>query len=93
MSGNSDFLDIPQPRFYKSWTRAILAKLNKEFKVNMKSSVTDKVQGTAKEITGKVKEAAGRATNDPDLQDRGTVERAEGQLQKKVGDIKKVFGK
>ena len=59
----------------------------------MKSSITDKIQGTAKEISGKVKEATGRATNDPDLQDRGTLERTEGKMQKKVGDVKKVFGK
>ena len=59
----------------------------------MKSSVTDKVQGAAKDIAGRIKEAGGRATNDPDLEDRGTAERAEGKLQKKVGDVKKVFGK
>ncbi len=59
----------------------------------MKSSITDKVQGAAKQASGKVKEAVGRATNDIDLEDRGTAERAEGKVQKKVGDVKKVFGK
>jgi len=59
----------------------------------MNSSTTDKVKGTAREAVGKVKEEAGRATGNPNLQDRGTAEKAAGKAQKKVGDIKKVFGK
>ena len=59
----------------------------------MNSSTTDKVKGTAHEISGKVKEEAGKATNNPDLQDRGTAEKVGGKAEKKIGDIKKVFGK
>lgn len=57
----------------------------------MKSSTRDKIEGAVKQASGTVKQKAGRALNDPDLQDRGTLERAEGQAQSKVGDIKKVF--
>lgn len=57
----------------------------------MKSSTRDKIEGTVKQVSGAMKEHAGRATNDPDLQDRGTLERTEGRVQSKVGDIKKVF--
>ena len=57
----------------------------------MKSSTQDKVEGTAKDMAGKVKETAGRATNNPGLQQRGQDEQVEGKVQKKVGDIKKVF--
>jgi uncharacterized protein YjbJ (UPF0337 family) len=59
----------------------------------MNSSTTDKVKGTAKQAVGAVKEATGKATGNPNLQDRGTAEKAVGKAQKKVGDVKKVFGK
>ena len=59
----------------------------------MKSSSTDKIQGTVKQATGKIKEKTGQATNDPDMADRGTMEKAGGKVQKKIGDIKKVFNK
>ena len=59
----------------------------------MNSSAKDKLMGTAKEAVGKVKEEAGRATRNPDLQDEGTAENLVGKAQKKVGDVKKVFGK
>jgi len=59
----------------------------------MKSSTQDKAEGTAKELKGRVKEAAGRAVGNPNLQDEGTADRVEGKVQKKTGDVKKVFGK
>ena len=59
----------------------------------MKSSTRDKAVGTAKAVRGKIKESAGRAVGNPRLRDEGTAERAEGKVQKKVGDIKKVFEK
>jgi uncharacterized protein YjbJ (UPF0337 family) len=59
----------------------------------MKSSTTDKVKGRAREAKGKVKESAGRAVGNPNLRDRGTAEKMSGKVQRKVGDVKKVFGK
>ncbi len=59
----------------------------------MKSSLTDKAQGAAKQAAGKIKQAAGRMTNDPNLHERGVEDEMEGKVQKKVGDVKKVFGK
>ena len=59
----------------------------------MKSSSRDKAEGRAREATGKVKEMAGRAVGNPNLEARGTAEKTEGKVQKKVGDVKKVFGK
>ena len=44
-----------------------------------------------KEGIGAVKEKTGQAIGNPDLRDRGTAEKVEGKVQKKVGDIKKVF--
>ena len=59
----------------------------------MSSSTHDKVQGTAREVAGKVKEKTGETIGNPDLRDRGTAEKVHGKVEKKVGDIKKVFGK
>ena len=38
-----------------------------------------------------IKEKAGNATRNPDLRDRGTMEKAGGKMQRKIGDVKKVF--
>jgi len=59
----------------------------------MKSSNQDKVEGSAKDLKGKVKESVGRATGDRSLQARGNADQAAGKIQKKTGDVKKVFGK
>jgi uncharacterized protein YjbJ (UPF0337 family) len=59
----------------------------------MNSSTTNKVKGTAREAVGKVKEETGKAVGNPDLQDRGTAEKVAGKVERKIGDVKKVFGK
>jgi uncharacterized protein YjbJ (UPF0337 family) len=58
----------------------------------MKSSTKDKINGTLKEATGKVKEEAGKATGNRNLRDRGTAEKVGGTVQRKIGEVKKVFG-
>ena len=59
----------------------------------MKNSTTDKVEGTIHEAKGKVKETVGQLANDPVLEAEGQDENLAGKVQKKVGDVKKVFGK
>ena len=59
----------------------------------MNSSTENKVRGTAKEAVGKLKEETGKATGNQDLRDRGTAEKIAGKVERKVGDVKKVFGK
>jgi uncharacterized protein YjbJ (UPF0337 family) len=59
----------------------------------MKNSTKDKAQGAVHDLKGKVKEQVGRATNNPDLEGEGTDEKVGGKIQKKVGDIEKVFEK
>lgn len=59
----------------------------------MKDSTKDKAQGTGHELKGAIKEKVGRATNDPNLENEGTDEKIGGKIQKKVGDIEKVFEK
>ncbi len=59
----------------------------------MKPSTKDQVAGTINETKGKVKEQAGRLTGNPDLTAEGQADNIAGKVQKKVGQIKKVFGK
>ena len=61
--------------------------------MRMSSSTEDKTKGTVKDAVGTVKEKTGRAIGNPNLEDRGTAEKVEGKVQKKVGDVKKVFEK
>ncbi len=59
----------------------------------MKSSMKDRVKGRMSEAKGKVKEKIGKAARDPEMRDRGTAEKVGGKVQRKVGEIKKVFGR
>lgn len=56
-----------------------------------KSGSRDKVEGSVKNLVGKIKEDAGKALGNRDLEARGRSERVEGGVQKKVGAIKQVF--
>ena len=58
----------------------------------MKPSTKDQIKGTLNEVKGKVKVKVGRVTNNPDLEVEGQAENLDGKIQKKVGQIKKVFG-
>jgi uncharacterized protein YjbJ (UPF0337 family) len=60
---------------------------------NMKSSIKDKVEGTFHEAKGKVKEVAGKITDNPKLEAEGTSEKLTGKVQEKIGQVKKVLGK
>jgi uncharacterized protein YjbJ (UPF0337 family) len=44
-------------------------------------------------VKGKVKETFGKVTNNPNLQADGNAEKNTGKVQKKVGQIEKVFEK
>jgi uncharacterized protein YjbJ (UPF0337 family) len=57
----------------------------------MKSSTRDRAKGRAEEAKGKIKEKAGRAIGNPNLADRGTAEKIGGKVQRKVGEVKRVF--
>ena len=59
----------------------------------MKSSTRDKAEGTFHEVKGKVKEIAGKLSDNPKLQAKGTGEKIAGKVQQKVGQVKKVLGK
>ncbi len=59
----------------------------------MEDSTKDKAAGKVHDLKGTLKEKVGRATNNPDLEDEGTAEKVGGKVQKKVGDVEKVFEK
>jgi uncharacterized protein YjbJ (UPF0337 family) len=58
----------------------------------MKQSAKDKAKGTFHEVKGKVKEAVGRATNNPRMEAEGQVEKIGGKVQKKIGQVETVLG-
>lgn len=53
----------------------------------------DQVEGKVHEVKGAIKQKIGQVTNNPNLEDEGTAERIDGVVEKKVGDVKKVFNK
>lgn len=57
------------------------------------TSTHDRVEGKVHQVKGALKEKMGQLTNNPQLEDEGTAERVDGIIEKKVGDMKKVFGK
>lgn len=58
----------------------------------MKSSTQDKAEGTAKNISGSVKEATGKLIGNPKMEAAGKAEKVDGQIQEKIGEVKKVLG-
>ena len=68
-----------------------LKSLNKE--MHMNPSTKDQIEGALHEVKGKVKETAGQVLNNPDLESDGQAENLGGKLQKKLGQIEKVFEK
>ena len=59
----------------------------------MKSNMRDKAEGTFHEAKGKVKEVAGKLTDNPKLEAKGKTEKIAGKVQEKLGQVKKVLGK
>ena len=59
----------------------------------MKPSTTDEVKGKFHDLKGKLKETAGKLTNNPKLEAEGDAERIDGKVQSKVAQVKRVFGK
>ena len=58
----------------------------------MKPSTKDQVAGSLHVLKGKVKQKAGKLTNDPELEAEGRAEKVGGKVQKKIGQVEKVLG-
>ncbi|WP_294542179.1 CsbD family protein [uncultured Rhodoblastus sp.] len=48
----------------------------------------DRIAGSTKELTGAVKQAAGKAIGDVKLESQGAAEKTEGKIQNAVGGLK-----
>jgi uncharacterized protein YjbJ (UPF0337 family) len=59
----------------------------------MDPSTNDQIEGALHEVKGKIKQLAGHATGNPDLESDGHVENLAGKIQQKVGQIERVFEK
>jgi len=57
----------------------------------MKNSTKDRMQGGAREMKGKLKEAAGVVTGNRRLQAQGRGEKIAGKVQKKIGQVERVL--
>lgn len=53
----------------------------------------DQVEGTAKDIAGKVQRKVGEATNNTSQQIKGGAKQVEGKVQRKAGDIENAADK
>jgi uncharacterized protein YjbJ (UPF0337 family) len=49
------------------------------------SSTTDKIKGMANEAAGNVRQAAGKAMDDPEMQVKGAAQERKGEAQQAVG--------
>jgi uncharacterized protein YjbJ (UPF0337 family) len=59
----------------------------------MKSSTRDKTEGMWHKMKGKIKQVAGKAVGNRDLETEGKAEKIDGKVQEKIGQIKDVGGK
>ena len=59
----------------------------------MNPSTKNKIAGKIHEVKGSIKEKVGELTNDPDLEGEGIGENIAGKVQKKIGQVEKVFEK
>jgi len=57
----------------------------------MKRSSKDQATGKLHEVKGKIKTKLGRATKNLNLENEGEAEQVAGTVQKKIGQIEKVF--
>lgn len=58
----------------------------------MKSSTKDNAEGKWYKVKGKIKEIAGKASLNPDLEADGKRENRSGKVQEKVGQVEKGIG-
>jgi uncharacterized protein YjbJ (UPF0337 family) len=59
----------------------------------MKSSTQDKAEGKWHKVNGKIKQVAGKAVGDRDLEAEGKAENVDGKVREKIAEIKAVVGK
>lgn len=61
-------------------------------KDHVMGELIDKAKGMGNEIAGNIKQAAGRATNDPQLEGEGIAQERKGEGQNLKGKVKGALG-
>jgi uncharacterized protein YjbJ (UPF0337 family) len=82
---------MPQGAAYATHRKNVLRKrIHKPKSQNRKASIMDKdrIDGSAHQAEGKVKETVGKLTGDAKLQAEGNSEKVAGKVQNIVGGIK-----
>lgn len=59
----------------------------------MKSSTKNQTEGIFHKAKGKIKEIAGKLSDNPKLEAEGSGEKIAGKVQEKIGQVNKVLGK
>ena len=59
----------------------------------MNASTKDRIEGKFHEVKGKVKQKAGHAVGNPNVESEGQAENIAGKVQRKIGQVEKVLEK
>jgi len=59
----------------------------------MKRGTKDRIEGKVHEVKGAAKAISGQATNNPELEAKGQMEKVAGKVQKTVGKIETILEK
>jgi uncharacterized protein YjbJ (UPF0337 family) len=59
----------------------------------MSTGTKNQIDGKFHEVKGRIKEKVGQATNNPNLEDEGTVEKVGGKVQNVVGKVQNAVEK
>ncbi len=59
----------------------------------MKSSTKDQAEGKFHKVKGKIKEVAGKLSDNPKLEAEGAIEKITGKAQEKIGQVERVLEK
>jgi len=59
----------------------------------MKSSTKNQMAGKFHKLNGRIKEIAGKLSDNPKLEGKGTYEKIDGKVQERIGQVEKALGK
>jgi uncharacterized protein YjbJ (UPF0337 family) len=83
---------IPPKRLVEPTTVKTYTNTTRGSDEMMKPSAQDRAEGKIHEVKGKVKEEVGKATDNPDLEDSGNLEKNTGKVQNLIGRVEKAVG-
>lgn len=93
MSGEGNFYTASSLITGKTGGQGASSQTENERRNTMKSSTKDQAEGKFHKVKGKIKEIAGKVSDDPKLEAEGKDEKRAGKVQEKIGQVKNVLGK